>query len=401
MSLEANNRPDVIVIGAGLIGCSVALQLAQAKLRVTVVERGEPGCEASSAGAGMIAPQGETTEPDDFYKLCAASRDLYPNFVSEIAEISGMESGFSKEATIFAALDDAQADDLDRVYRAQRAAGLPVAFLTSTEARRRCPQLNSSVRSSLWMEGDHRVDNEMLIVALVEACRRSGVTFARHTAITRLCGNGNRVVSAEARNGSELSGGARRSGAAERRYSAGLFVITAGAWSGELAASLGMSIPLSPCRGQLLELDGAQDFSLTMRAGHHYLVPRSGGRLVAGSIMEYVGFEKSVTAAGLQSILAAAERIAPRVGALRFRRAWAGFRPDTADHLPIFGRAKYDNLVFATGHFRNGILLTPITAKLISELILSGSPSMPIEAYSPARFGKAAIPAEHSSGATL
>lgn len=141
-----------------------------------------------------------------------------------------------------------------------------------------------------------------------------------------------------------------------------------------------------------MEFEGAERLSVTLRAGHHYLVPRSGGRLVAGSIMEYAGFENAVTGEGLKSILTAAERITPCLRRLRFRRAWAGFRPDTPDHLPILGYGEYRNLVFATGHFRNGILLTPITAKLISELILKGAASEPLELYRPDRFWSLQIP---------
>lgn len=387
MELGASENTDVIVIGGGLIGCAIALRLAQAKLRVAVVDRGEPGCEASGAGAGMIAPQGETTEPDDLYALCAASRDLYPAFAAEVEDLSGQSVGFSEEGTLFAALDESQAAELDRVYHAQTAAGLTVERLGSDEARRLCPQLTPAARCVLLMAGDHRVDNEVLSRALQAACRRLGVTFHLDTAVTRLRARSGHVERAEARNGARA-----------QRFSAGVFVLAAGAWSGEIAASLGITVPTQPCRGQLIELEGADDFSLTLRAGHHYLVPRSGGRLVAGSNMEYVGFSKEVTAAGLRSILAAAETMAPSVGRMHFRRAWAGFRPDTADHLPILGRAEPANLVFATGHFRNGILLTPVTAKLISELIVNGSSQRPIEAYSPMRFGsgQSAAPAASS-----
>lgn len=368
---------DVLVIGGGLIGCAIALRLAQAKLRVAVVDRGEPGCEASGAGAGMIAPQGETTEPDDLYTLCAASRDLYPAFAAEVEELSGQSVRFSQQGTLFAALDESQAAEIDRVYRSQAAAGLVVERLGPGEAHRLCPQLAPANLGALLMTGDHRVDNEVLIAALQAACRRAGVTFHLHTTVTRLGARAGRVETADAQNGAQAEG-----------FTAGVFVLAAGAWSGEVAASLGIPIATRPCRGQLIELQGADNFSLTLRAGHHYLVPRSGGRLVAGSNMEYAGFSKAVTAEGLRSILASAEKMAPAVGRMQFRRAWAGLRPDTADHLPILGRAEPANLILATGHFRNGILLTPVTAKLISELILSGSSSMPIDVYSPLRFGR-------------
>jgi glycine oxidase len=143
---------------------------------------------------------------------------------------------------------------------------------------------------------------------------------------------------------------------------------------------------MQPCRGQMIEFDAPADLPLVVRAGHHYLVPRAGRRVLVGTTAEYVGFEKAVTAEGLQSIIAGVERIAPFVKALKFRRAWSGLRPDTADHYPILGRGEIPNLFFATGHFRNGILLAPITAQLTSELLLKGSSSVPIGTYHPARF---------------
>lgn len=368
---------DAIVVGGGLIGCSIALRLAQAGLLVRVFDRGHPGCEASSAGAGMIAPQGETAKPDSFYDLCAASRDLYPAFAEEVENLSEMSVDFHADGTILAAFDDSQAADLNRIYKAQTEAGLHAVRLGAEEARRRVPNISPRVLDAVYMAGDFRVDNELLVEALVAAGRRAGVTFCSHASVTRFIGLHDRVEFVEVRDGA---------GSGTVRYQAGVYVLAAGAWSVDVAGSLYYAIPAAPCRGQLMEFEGAGGFPLTVRAGHYYLVPRRHGRLVAGSNMEYVGFEKAVTGEGLRSILNAAWRIAPFVAGLQFRRAWSGLRPDTPDHLPILGYGKHQNLVFATGHFRNGILLTPITAKLISELILNGLPSPLLDPYSPARF---------------
>jgi glycine oxidase len=368
MATREKTNTDVISVGGGLIGCSIALRLAQAKLRVAVFDRGEPGCEASSAAAGMIAPQGETAEPDAFYDLCAASRDLYPAFAAEVEDLSGQRVEFHADGALVAALDDTQAEDLDRIYKAQRKAGIPVERLTAEEGRRRAPSISPSLRGALVMAGDYRVDNELLVKALTGACQKAGVIFHTHATVVGFVAGNGRVESVTVRHGetAEIAG-----------YTAGCFVLAAGAWSAELAALLQISIPVIPCRGQLIEFDDAADFLPVIRAGHYYFVCRSGGRLVAGSNMEYAGFQKAVTAEGLRSILEALHRVVPCAKDLRFRRAWAGFRPDTADQ---------PNLVFATGHFRNGVLLTPITAKLISELILSGSTSRALDSFSPRRF---------------
>jgi glycine oxidase len=362
----------VIVVGGGLIGCAIAFRLAQQKLRVRVFDRGQPGCEASSAGAGMIAPQGETVEPDGFYQLCAASRDLYPRFATEIEEISDQTVNLRRDGTLMIALDESERMELNTIYDGQTRAGLPIERLSASEVRREIPQVSENVQAGLLVRGDHWVDNEALVQALETACRKCGVVFHPNTAVSRFNLDGRKVGSIETGD--------------QARHQAGMFVLAAGAWSGELASSLDLRLPVVPCRGQMMEFDGADGFPLALRASHCYLVPRSGGRLAAGSNMEYAGYQKSVTGEGLLTVLAGATRMAPSVKELRFRRAWAGLRPDTGDHRPILGLGKFENLIFATGHFRNGILLTPVTAKLISELIATGSSSIPIDAYSPRRF---------------
>lgn len=368
---------DVAVVGGGLIGCAIALRLVQQKVRVTVFERGEPGCEASTAGAGMIAPQGETAQPDLFYELCAASRDLYPDFLAEVEEISGKRVDFHVHGTLMVAMDETERARLEGVFEGQTQCGLSLEKLTSEELRKRNPHLSSRVLAGVFVAGDHWLDNEMLVAALRAACQRCGVVFRLHNEATRFNAGDSRVESIEAR---------EPDSAVTTRYSAGSFVLAAGAWSGSLAKSLNVRLPVAPCRGQMMEFDGSEDFPLAVRAGHCYAVSRSGGRIIAGSTMEYAGFEKSVTGEGLISILEGASRFLPLIKRLRFRRAWAGLRPDTEDHRPVLGYERFQNLVFATGHFRNGILLTPVTAKLITELLLTGSTSIPIDAYSPQRF---------------
>ncbi|HEX5482994.1 MAG TPA: FAD-dependent oxidoreductase, partial [Terriglobia bacterium] len=160
--MAATNHQDVGIIGAGLIGCSIALRLAQQGLRVCVFDRGEPGAEASSAGAGMIAPQGETTEPDGFYELCAASRDLYPEFVAEVEELSGERVGLRREGTLMVSLDETSCVELGEVYDCQTRAGLAIDRLAPEEARRLAPQLSPQIRSAFFIAGDYCVDNEKL-----------------------------------------------------------------------------------------------------------------------------------------------------------------------------------------------------------------------------------------------
>src|SRR5579864_823736 len=343
---------DVIVIGGGVMGCAIAFRLAQQHMKVIVVDRQGPGSEASSAAAGMISPQGEMVEFGPFFELCAASRDLYAGFVREIESLAGESVGYHEEGTMLVAPDEAAGRELEEVYRCQKRQGLPLEPLTREAVLDRVP-------------------------GLAPAASRLGVTFMTHTAVTRLNLTHGRLESIEAR---------AESGSAASTLFADHFVLAAGCWSSELVSPLGMQLPTQPCRGQMLEFESPVELPLPVRAGHHYLVPRAPRRILAGTTAEYVGFEKNVTGEGLHSILEGVARFAPFIKQLRFRRAWAGLRPDTRDHVPILGRGEIDGLVFATGHFRNGILLAPVTAELIAELIVTGSTSRSIEAYRPTRF---------------
>ena len=376
--MSSSRNADVIVIGGGLIGSSIALRLAQAKLRVLVFDRGEPGAEASSAAAGMIAPQGETAEPDAFFALCAASHALFPDFVSEIEELSGQEVEFRREGSLLVAVEEKDVAQLEKLFWSQTRAGLPLERLTPTSLQLKMDGLSSEIRVALGVSEDHWVDNEKLTPAVIEAAQRLGVKFHAHCAVKELSVRENCVEAIHA--------GSGHAGGETTLFSAGCFVLAAGCWSGALAAQIGLPLPMQPCRGQMMEFESPREIPYVVRGGIHYLVPRSARRVVVGTTVEYVGFEKTVTAEGLQSILNGAMRFAPFLKDCAFRRAWAGLRPDTSDHLPVLGYGKLHNLILATGHFRHGILLAPITAQQISELILTCSTSLSLEAYRPTRF---------------
>ncbi len=376
-STSANN-PDVIVIGGGLIGSSIALRLAQAKLRVSVFDRGEPGAEASSAAAGMIGPQGETAVPDAFFALCAASHALFPDFVAEIEDLSGQDVGFRRDGSLLVATDEKQVAHLEKLFWNQSRAGLPLERLTVASLERKMPGLSKKIRLALGASEDHWVDNEKLTRAVIEAAHRLGVKFQSRCAVEDLVVRDDRVDAVHTRTGPHDD--------APALLSAGSFVLAAGCWSGGLAAQAGLQLAMQPCRGQMMEFESPREIPHVVRAGAHYLVPRSARRVVVGTTAEYAGFEKRVTAEGLQSILNGTMKFAPFLKECALLRSWAGLRPDTSDHLPILGYSKLDNLILATGHFRHGILLAPITAQQISELVLSRAASFPLEPYRPGRF---------------
>ncbi|HEV2491886.1 MAG TPA: glycine oxidase ThiO [Terriglobia bacterium] len=374
---RATRTADAVVIGGGVIGCAIAFRLAQQQVKVIVVDRAEPGSGASSAAAGMISPQGEMVEFGPFFELCAASRDLYAGFVEEIESLTGESVGYGREGTLLVAPDEAAGGELEEVYRRQKDQGLPLERLAREAVLERVPGLSPAIAGGLFLPGDHRVDNERLTPALARAATRLGVTFLTHAAVTRLNVTSGRLQSVEVR---------ADSASTASTLSADCFVMAAGCWSSGLAAPLGIHLPMQPCRGQMIEFRSPAELPLIVRAGHHYLVPRAPRRILAGTTAEFAGFEKEVTGEGLRSILEGVMRFAPSVKHLEFHRAWAGLRPDTADHLPILGYGGIDGLIFATGHFRNGILLAPVTAELVSELVRTGSTSRSIEDYRPTRF---------------
>jgi glycine oxidase len=383
MTVQAHRNPDVVVVGGGIVGSSIALRLAEAGLSVSVYDRGEPGAEASSAAAGMIAPQGEKTESEAFSALSWESHRLYPEFVAEIEELSGQEVGYRRDGTLLVALDEQQSSELEEIRRDEAHekrqpsrqnpgnAGFPIERPAVAGLGERVAGLSDPVLGAQFLPADHWVDNERLTAAVIEAARRRGVVFHAKRAVRTLAVHNGRVESVEA---------------ADERVSAGEFVLAAGCWSGALAASAGVEIPTAPCRGQMLEFELASPLPMVVRAGHFYLVPRAGNRVVVGTTAEYVGFEKTVTAEGMSSILQAAIRLAPLLSEARFCRAWAGLRPDTADHLPVLGHCGVQRLTLATGHFRNGILLAPVTAKLIAEMIVANSAPAAIEPFRASRF---------------
>ncbi len=368
-----SSASDVLVIGGGIIGTSIALRLARAGLRVSVVDADADAGQATRASAGMLAPQGEMVQPDDFFELSRFSRDLYPGFLDELESLTGERVDYHRDGTLLVALDETQMEELDQVYRAQSQLKLPLERLSGQEVRHRLSGLSPELAGGVFVPGDHWLDSQQLARVLVKAAEKAGVTFHRGVSAAGLNARTSRVESASVT-------------APASTLSARHFVLAAGSWSGPLAQSLGLRLPIQPCRGQMVELEAAMDLPFVVRAGMHYLVPRPNRRLLAGTTSEYAGFDSRVTAGGLHSILQGVMRFAPFLKDAHFRTAWAGLRPDTPDHYPVLGPAVWENLFFATGHFRNGILLAPATAQWVADWILRGQPSRSLDSYRPSRF---------------
>lgn len=361
---------DTLLIGGGVIGCSIAWRLAQAGLSVALIERGEPGREASWAAGGMLAPLAEADQPDAFLELSLASRSLYPLFAEELCAASGTDIEYRTEGTLYLALTDSDEHELEHRFQWQRAAGLNVKKLQASCTRKIEPALNNSLSWALNFPDDHQVNPRQLALALARAAQNAGVTFFNHTNATKLLTIGKRV------NGAATD---------HLEIRATTTIVTAGAWSSQIAPA----VPTEPIRGQMIALaPGPIPIQHVVYSCRGYVIPRAAGFVVAGSTTERVGFDKSVTESGVDCIINGAVEIAPQLAQSRLLEAWAGLRPkNVRDSWPALGQdPHYEGLLYATGHYRNGILLTPITAHVISELVLRGTSSINLQPFSPARM---------------
>lgn len=368
---------DVVVVGAGLQGASVALRLAQAGTRVTVLERAVPGAEASSAAGGILSPGVEAVEPGPFHALCLASLARYAAFAREVEAASGLAVGYRGGGTLEVAFDDAHAALL--AARAERLgkAGLPVEVLDDAAVRALEPGLSRTARGALFFRDEASVDPRLLGRAVYIAAARAGARF--------LTGQVRRIVT----EGGRAAGVDHESG----RIAAGAVVLAAGSWS---LLVEGHGLPpgaVRPVRGQIAVLDTRPPLlSRVVFSGNGYVVPRADGRILCGSTMEEVGFEKAVTAGGLRHVLDVALEIAPALAAAPVVETWSNFRPASPDGEPILGAGSVPGLFYATGHSRNGILLAPITADAVAAAVLGRAAPVDLTPFSPARLGAGRVP---------
>ena len=367
---------DIIVIGGGIIGCSIAYRLAQQGAKVTVIEKGQPGEEASKAAAGMLAPQAEAAHGlhDPMAELCFASHALYPDFVAELEEVSGIRIGYQTTGSIYVAADFKEAQVLAGLLERQLKAGRPAEEISPQQLGEMEPALTHQIETAIYLPNDHHVNNRQLMRALVAAASQCGVEFIPHTPALGLEFKGERSV------GVRLPG---------RIISGDTIINAAGCWAGLVDSGNRIQLPVRPIRGQIVCLQQQpQPLRHLIHSSGCYLVPWPDGRILVGSTVENVGYNKEVTAKGMQQLLEAAIKVAPDLASAAIQDVWAGLRPDTPDNLPILGTTAIPNLIIASGHFRNGILLAPITAKLIADLIITGHTSISLDLFRPGRFAK-------------
>jgi glycine oxidase len=320
----------------------------------------------------MLSPQGENQTPGPFFDLCLRSRSMYRQFAEELTDASGVDVEYKDEGTLFVVVEGENEEEKTKWTSWQLEAGLSLERLAANAVRKSEPAVTESATAAIFLPHEHQVENRRLMEALGVAMKRAGVQViegANVTALTTERGGITGVVS-----GGEV-------------FEAGTVIVTAGAWSSRLLEPLGLSIKLFPARGQMIAVKGATcPITRVLHSSKVYLVPRRDGRILIGATVEYAGFRKAVTVEAVNYLLRSAVELVPSLKQLEIVETWSGLRPDTGDHLPIMGPSGVDNLLLATGHFRNGILLAPITAELVSELVTSGHPPDPLRPFGIDRF---------------
>jgi glycine oxidase len=360
----------VLVVGGGIIGCAAAYELARAGCRVMVFERATPGAEASSAAAGLLAPIDESTETN-FARLALASWRLYRDVVRDLQERTGIDVEYVTRGTIYPTV---AARKRRNVGQWADIAEFGVEMLDGEELRRREPALSPKIGHAIFVKGDHWLNNHRLVLAYAQAAAGAGVELRTGCSVSRVVVDGGR---------------ARAVVADGERFEGDAVLLAAGAWTGELMAGLGATLRIEPRRGQMIALAHVPTVVTHCVHGEVYLVPRSSGELLIGATVERAGFQRAVTADGIAGLLRAAIELVPALGERPIARTWSGFRPWAPDSLPVLGPwPGVAGLFVATGHFRNGILLAPITARLMTEWITGGQPNLPVTDFRPERFSQ-------------
>lgn len=377
MSFSGNQFSNVLIIGGGIIGLSLARELHRKGVRqITILERGEIGRESSFAAAGMLAPNAETDRADAFTSFCTESLRLYPDYAAELFDETGVDIELDRSGTLYLAFTAKDSTEIRHRYEWQKSAGLTVEYLTASETLRAEPFVSPDVRESLFFPDDWQVENRKLLRALEKYAEINQIKIAENAEITHLL----------AENG-KINGAA----AASEKFFAAKVVLTTGAWT-SLIKTDGFSLPsVKPVRGQMICFQTAKRlFGKVIYTPRGYIVPRADGRILVGATVEDAGFDKSVTDAGTEILRETALEISPSLANLEISEKWAGLRPFAADGLPIIGDfPEVANLFIAAAHYRNGILLAPLTAKILAEKIAENRDSGYFEFFNPRRFAAA------------
>ncbi|MFN2384145.1 MAG: glycine oxidase ThiO [Gemmatimonadota bacterium] len=387
--------PDAIVVGGGLVGCLAARALAAHGRTVTLFERGRrPGGGASTAAAGMLSPQMEWAEgilvggdpeaarAEAMLDLCVAARARWPAFARALEAESGRSLCYRTEGTLVVALTAAAAAELEAQARSQVRRGLRAEWLDTPTARRLEPGISPAARGALFLPDDHQVEPLPLMAAAIDVLARPGLRVVTGVAVAAVESAGGRVAGVRTVADPGNGGGP----AGEEVTRAPWVVLAAGAWSAAIRG-LPRPLPVRPVKGQMAAVRPAEmPIRHVVGCGGAYCVPRDDGRIVVGATVEEAGFDDSLDPAATEALVQAVAAAVPALGGAPIEARWSGLRPGTADDLPILGEdPELPGLLYATGHYRNGILLAPLSADLVAGLVRGEAPPADLAPFSAAR----------------
>ena len=368
------NRFDVVIAGGGLIGGTIALGLARAGAKVAILDAGKVGQEASWAGAGILSPAHESPEMHSLTPLARASLNVYPAFVKQVEKMTGLNVGFRPYGLLEVFGDQLRHEELNGLAESQHEETPKARILDGDQAREIEPSLSSAVKAAILRPDDASVDNRALTAAVLRAAGMLGVEIYENNAAVSILRDAGRAL-----------GLATKIGKIEAQWT----VIAAGCFSARIRGAKRYA-PVRPAKGQMLALRCATAaIRRVLMSKDVYLVPRDDGRILVGATIERVGFNRVVRNAAIQKLLKAAISLAQVLKEHEVVETWSGLRPDSPDHLPILGPTDVEGLLFATGHFRNGILLAPVTAQIICDWIQRQKIEAEYQQFSPMRFVKA------------
>jgi glycine oxidase len=368
---------EVLVVGAGVIGLACAWRAAQRGLSVRVIDRDTPGAGASRVAAGMLAPVGEASWGEEaLLQLNLDSARAYPQFAAELEEASGRPVGYRRSGALHVALDVDEAEELRRHHELQGSLGLAAEWLRPAECRELEPGLAPGIAGGVHAADDAEVDPRTLVGALVAAIGRAGGEIVPGADAI------DAVIEGERLRGVRIADG--------REVRADRVVLATGSWSGSAGwLPEDARPPVRPVKGEVVNLRSAVASPVSERivaTPRVYVVPHADGRVVVGATVEEHGFDLTVTAGGVHELLREAYRVLPEIAELEFSEALAGLRPGTPDNAPVIGRGSLDGLVVATGHYRNGILLAPVTADAVTAILAGDDPPAVVAPMNPERF---------------
>ncbi|MEC9258309.1 MAG: glycine oxidase ThiO [Candidatus Poribacteria bacterium] len=365
----------VAIIGGGVIGLSIGWQLAKNSLDVTIYDRDWAGQGASWAAAGMLSPRAEVhMQERDLLQLGLVSAELYPEWVDELESDSQTSVDYRTHGTLMVALDRDDQAELEDHYEVQRALDLPVEWLTGVEAREIEPYLSPRITSAVSCKSDVQINNRLMVQALIQAFKKFGGNLRQQTSVRKIEIQNEKAIGIQVQ---------------EDFIEADLVILSAGCWSSQIDGLPDwVRPPVRPVKGQMiaLRMETPPILQHVIYAPDAYLAPKGDGRLLIGATCEEQGFDTKITAGGMFELLRGAWEVLPSIYELPIDETWAGLRPGSRDNAPILGRTQIKNLIMATGHYRQGILLTPVTCREISALIMTGQTSNLIAPFMLERF---------------